>query len=109
MQLANQKPGKLDTLSQHALEPNNRLERLEMLSQHTQCRHTIPAYTAKSNLYKRGCKSPEQQTSWHSKIVVQLEEPEQEEWQNKQLKKWEARQEAWGIELHQLNWELEDW
>ena len=33
----------------------------------------------KSKLYKRGCKNPEWQTIWHSKIAVQLEEPEQEE------------------------------
>ena len=35
MQLANQKPGKLDTLSQHAVEANHRLGKLDMLSQHT--------------------------------------------------------------------------
>ena len=41
---------------------------------HTQHRHTIPACTVESKLYKRGCKSPQQWTSWHSEIIVQLEE-----------------------------------
>ena len=87
MQLANQRPGKSDTLSQHAVAytsyPNmqfglskarevrhtipacnrNMSGKLDMLSQHTQHRHAIPVYTAKPNLYKRGCKSPEQWTS----------------------------------------------
>ena len=83
MQLANHRPGKLDTLSQHAMETNHRSEKLDKLSQHTQHRHALPAYTTKCNLYKRGCKSPEQQTSLHSKITVQLEEPEEEEQQSK--------------------------
>ena len=60
MQLANQKPGKLDKLSQHAAEANHGLGKLDMLSQHTQCRHAIPAYIVKINLYNRGYKSPEQ-------------------------------------------------
>ena len=63
MQLANQKPGKLDTLSKLAVEANHRLENLDVLSQHTQHRHAIPVHIAKIKLYKRGCKSPEQQTS----------------------------------------------
>ena len=73
-QLPNQRPGKLDMLSQHATETNHRLGKLDMLSQHTQCGQAAPACTAKSELYKRGCKSPEQWTSWHSKIAEQLEE-----------------------------------
>ena len=56
-----------------------------MLSQHTQHRHAIPAYTVRINLYKRGCKIPEQWTSGHSEIAVQLEEPDQEQQQSKQL------------------------
>ena len=67
MQLPNQRPGKLDTLSQHVIETNHRLGKLDMLSQHTQHRQAIPACTGKSKLYKRCCKSPEQQTSGHSK------------------------------------------
>ena len=62
MQLANYQPVMLDMLSQHAVETNHRLESLYTLPQHTQCRHTIPAYTAKINLYKGGCKSPKQWT-----------------------------------------------
>ena len=49
------------------------------------CVNAIPAYTVKSSLYERGWKSTEQQTSWPSKIAVQLEEPEQEGQQSKQL------------------------
>ena len=79
MQLANQRPGKLDMLSHYATETNHRSGKLDMLSKHTQHRHNIPACTAKSKLYKRGCRSPKQQTSRHSEIAVQLEEPEQEE------------------------------
>ena len=85
MQLANQRTGKLDMLSQHAMETNHKSGKLDTLSEHTQCRHAIPACTAKSNLYKRGCKSPKQWTSQHSEIAVQIEEPEQEEQQSKQL------------------------
>ena len=44
MQLANQKPGKLDMLSQHAVEANHNMGQLDTLSQHTQCKHVIPAY-----------------------------------------------------------------
>ena len=80
-------------LSQHAVEANHRLGRLDTLSQHTQCRHAIPAYTAKTNLYKRGCKSPEQ-TSQHREIAVQLEEPEQEEQQLQHHRKLGKRCEA---------------
>ena len=43
MQLTNQKPGKPDILSQHAVEAIHRSGNLGMLSQHTQCRHTILA------------------------------------------------------------------
>ena len=77
MQSANQRPVKSDMLSQHAMETNHWLGKPDKLSQHANHRHTIPAYTAKYNLYKRGCKSPEQWTSWHSEIAVHLEEPEQ--------------------------------
>ena len=35
MQSANQKPGKLNMLSQNAVETNHRLGKLDMLSQHT--------------------------------------------------------------------------
>ena len=63
MQFPHQRSGRLDTLSQHAAGTNHRSGNLDMLSQHTQCRHTIPACNAKSKLHKKGCKSPEQQTS----------------------------------------------
>ena len=102
MQPANQKPEKLDMLSQHAVETNHRLGKLDMLSQHKQCRHAIPAYTAKINLHKRGYKSPEQWTSRHSKIAVQLEEPEQEKQHSKQLQHLERlgkRHETASVEL----------
>ena len=79
MQSANQRSEKLDMISQHVTETNHRLGKLDMLSQHTQHRYTILACTAKSKVYKRGCKSPEQWTSSNSKIAVQLEEPEQED------------------------------
>ena len=39
MHLAHQKLGKPDTVSQHAVEANHGLGKLDMLSQHTQCRH----------------------------------------------------------------------
>ena len=39
-----------------------------MLSQNTQCRHTIPAYTAKSNLYKKVAKT---QNSGQDDMVTQ--------------------------------------
>ena len=95
MQLANERPGKLDMLSQHTTETNHWSGKLDMLSLHTQHKHTIPACTSKSKLYKRGCKSPEQQTSWHSKIDVQLEEPEQEKQaEQAATTPWETRQEA---------------
>ena len=45
-----------------------------MLSQHAQHRQAIPTYTVKYALYKRGCKSPKQWTSWHSEIAVEPEE-----------------------------------
>ena len=63
MQSPNHRPGRLDRLSQHAIETNHRFGNSDMLSLHTQCRQTIPACTEKFALYKRGCKSPEQQTS----------------------------------------------
>ena len=63
MHSANQKPEKLDTLSQHAVEANHSMGKLDMISQHTKLKHTIPAYIAQIDLYKRGCKSPEQWTS----------------------------------------------
>ena len=85
MQLANQKQGKLDTLFQHAVKAKHRLGKLDILSQHKQHRHAIPVYTAKINMYKRGCQRPEQWKSLHSEIAVQLGEPEQEEQQSKQL------------------------
>ena len=44
-------------LSQHAIEANHRLGKLDMLSQHTECRHTIPAYTAKINCIKETAKA----------------------------------------------------
>ena len=48
MQSANQKPGKLGTLSQHAVEANSQIGK---------ARHTIPTYTARINLYKKGAKA----------------------------------------------------
>ena len=42
----------LDMLSLHAVKTNHRVGK---------ARHTIPAYTAKYVLYKRGCRSPKQQ------------------------------------------------
>ena len=84
--------GNLDKLSQHAVSQSEAREVRHAIpacnrnqSQVGKARHTIPACTAKSKLYKRGCKNAEQQTSWHSEIAVQLEEPEQEEQQTKQL------------------------
>ena len=38
MHSPNHRPGKLDTLSQHAVEINHRLQKPDMLSQHTQHR-----------------------------------------------------------------------
>ena len=58
--VANSEAGKLDMLSQHATVTNHRSGKLDMLSQHTQHKHTIPACSAKSKLYERGFKSPEQ-------------------------------------------------
>ena len=57
MQLPNHRPEKLDTLSQHAIETNHRSGKLDMLSQYAQHRQAIPAYTAKSKLYKRPVKA----------------------------------------------------
>ena len=57
MQSANQKPEKLDTLSQHAAEANHKSGKLDTLSQHTQCRHTIPAYTEKLACIKEAAKA----------------------------------------------------
>ena len=70
MQSAFQNPGKLDLVSQHAVEANHRLGKLDMLSQHTQHKHTIPAYIAQINLYKRTADKLTQQ------CTVQLEEQE---------------------------------
>ena len=74
MQLPNHRQGKLDILSQHAIDTNHRSGSSDTLSQHTQCRQAIPACTVKLKLYKRGCKSPEQWASWHSEMAVQLEQ-----------------------------------
>ena len=63
MQSPNHRQGKLDMLSQHAVEANHRPGKSDMLPQHTQYRQAIPACTAKYVLYKRGCKSPKQLTS----------------------------------------------
>ena len=71
--VANHKPQKLDTLSQHAI-PQSQAREARMLSQHAQHRQAIPACTARYVLYKRGCRSPKQWTSWHSKIAVEPEE-----------------------------------
>ena len=76
MQSANQKPGKLDMLSQHASETSHRSGKLDMLSQLTQCRCTLPACTARSKLYKRGCKGPEQWTS-HRQAVDKMWDTEE--------------------------------
>ena len=51
MQLANQKLGKLDMLSQHTVEANYSMGKLDILSQHIQCKHTIPVYIAQINFY----------------------------------------------------------
>ena len=74
MQSPNHRPGKLDTLSQHSMETNHRSGKSGTLSQHTQHRQAIPTCAAEYVLYKRGCKNPEQQTSWQSKIAVEPEE-----------------------------------
>ena len=91
MQSANQKPEKLDKLFQYVVEANHRSGKLDMLSQHTQCRHAIPSYTVRTNLYKK----PRTVDKLTHHQAVQLEEPEQEEQQSKQLQ-------------HQLSWEPED-
>ena len=57
MQLAKQKPWKLDTLSLHASETNHRSGKLDMLSQCTQGRHAIQAYTAKLTCIKEAAKA----------------------------------------------------
>ena len=57
MQSANQNPGKLDTLSQHAVEANHRLGNLDTLSQHTQCRHATPDTLLKLNCIKEAAKA----------------------------------------------------
>ena len=54
MQSANPKPGKLDMLSQHAVEANHRCGKLEMLSQHTPSIHTTDALS-KHTLQKLNC------------------------------------------------------
>ena len=74
MQSSNDRPGKQDMLSQHAIETNHRLGNSDMLSQHTLHRQAILACTVEFGLYKRGCKSPKQLTSWHSKIAVEPQE-----------------------------------
>ena len=43
MQSANWKPGKLHTLSQHAVEANHGMRKL---------RHTIPAYTVQAHIFQ---------------------------------------------------------
>ena len=85
MPLANQKPGKLDTLSQHAVEANHSRGKLDMLSQHTQHKHSIPAYIAQINLYKKRLQKPRTADKLTQQHAVQLEEPEQKEQQSKQL------------------------
>ena len=42
MQSPNHRPGKLDKLSQHAVETNHKSGKSDMLSQHAQCRQAIP-------------------------------------------------------------------
>ena len=53
MQSTNHRQGKLDMLPQHAVETSHRLGKSDMLSQHAQCRQTMPACTVKYALYKR--------------------------------------------------------
>ena len=43
MHSVNQKPGKLDTLSQHAVEANHNMGKLDTLSQHTQHKPCYPS------------------------------------------------------------------
>ena len=71
MQSANQKPGKLDTLSQHAVETNHRSGKLDMLSQHTLQKLTCIKEAAKA------------QNSGQASCTTRR--PEQEEQQSKQL------------------------
>ena len=78
MQLANQKPEKLDTLTQYAVKVNHSMGKLDMLSQHTQHKHAIPTYIVHINLYIRGCKK-RTVDKLTQQCSVQLEEPEQEE------------------------------
>ena len=82
----------LDKLSQHAVSQLKTREARHAIqacsgsqSQIGKLDTTIPAYTARINLSKRGCKSPEQWTSRHSETAVPLEKLEQEEQQSKQL------------------------
>ena len=44
-------------LSQHAVETNHSLEKLDMLSQHAQHRHAISVYTAKLTCIKEAAKA----------------------------------------------------
>ena len=44
-------------LSQHAVEANHRSGKLDTLSQHTQGRHTIPAYTARNTSIKEAAEA----------------------------------------------------
>ena len=62
--------GKLDILPQHAVGQSKAREVRYVIpayshdqSQVRKVRHAIPAYIVKYALYKRGCKSPKQQTS----------------------------------------------
>ena len=55
MQSPNHRPGKQETLSQHAIETNYSMGNSDMLSYDTHCRQANVAYTVKYALYKRSC------------------------------------------------------
>ena len=103
MQSPNHRPGKVDTLSQHAVETNHKSWKSDTLSQHAQCRQAILACIAKYALYKRGCKAPKQWTSWHSNIVVEnrrdLHKKSKQSKQLQHLRRLDMA-EVWGIRLH---------
>ena len=90
MQLANQKPGKLDMLSQHAVEANHSPGKENTLSQHTQHRHTIPACIVKINVYKSGCKISEHTdtalscTARRTRTRGEKSKQPQQPWENRQ-------------------------
>ena len=100
MQSANHRPGKLDTLSQHAVEANHRPEKLDTLSQHTLWKLTCIKEAAKA----QNIGQAETVKYCHTTRRTGTRGAVQQAATTLQ----EAMQEAWSIELYQLSWELED-